>query len=161
MLQRTLWVHGQMGFHSTLFFKFIFRSALALGFAFAAYSGQAQSSPKAGGADRTPKVNCDNITFPGKISGDQLLYKGDTPEPIYELESPAGGTGELRYLWMEYLQIGSLPAQWYPILSATSATYQPGPLNSPRKFMRCVTRAGCNTWIESNTVTITVTVPSF
>jgi hypothetical protein len=108
----------------------------------------------------TPQIiqpaDCQNIIFPGTITGDQVINKGDTPGIMFETDPATGGSGELRYLWMEYLQVGSFPGQWYPILSATSSSFQPGALHKTTKFMRCVSREKCNQFIESNTVTIIV-----
>lgn len=114
-------------------------------------------------AGNTPvsPVPCDTLTHPGSIGGDQVIYPGNTPEMLFENTHPEGGAGAIKYLWMEYLELGSMPGQWYPILSATSASYQPGPLSSTRKFTRCATREGCNTWKQSNIITVTVKTAEF
>lgn len=99
---------------------------------------------------------CLNITAPGSISGDQVIAKGEIPQIIFETAPASGGLGEIQYLWMEYIQVGNFPGQWYPILSATAASFQPGALHKTTRLMRCASRVGCNKYLESNVVTITV-----
>lgn len=104
---------------------------------------------------------CDSLNIPGSIGGDQVIHPGDVPQLLFENTLPEGGSGSVKYLWMEYLELGSMPGQWYPILSATSANYQPGPLPATRKFVRCATREGCSAWKQSNIVTVTVKTADF
>lgn len=101
-------------------------------------------------------IICQNIVNPGAICCNQTICEGQTPALLTEALAPIGGSGALEYLWMEYIQIGSSPAQWYPIAGATAISYQPGPLTKTTFFMRCVRRAGCENYSESNIVTITV-----
>lgn len=101
-------------------------------------------------------VICQNIANPGAICCNQTICEGETPAALTEAFAPIGGSGALEYLWMQYIQIGQSSPQWYPITTATSSSYQPGPLTSTSYFMRCVRRAGCTTYSESNIITITV-----
>lgn len=104
---------------------------------------------------------CDSITHSGTINGDQVIHVGDIPNLLLENTPPEGGSGKIKYLWMEYLELGSMPGQWYPILSATSASYQPGPLLATRRFVRCATREGCTSWKQSNIITVAVKTADF
>lgn len=101
-------------------------------------------------------VICQNIANPGAICCNQTICEGETPALLTEALPPIGGSGPLEYLWMQYIQIGQSSPQWYPIATATSSSYQPGPLTSTSYFMRCVRRAGCTNYSESNIITITV-----
>ncbi len=101
-------------------------------------------------------IICVNILYPGTICCDQVICEGDVPALLTESTPPSGGSGALEYLWMEYIQVGPSNPAWYPIPGATSSSYQPGPLTKTSFFMRCVRRAGCNTFLETNIVTITV-----
>jgi hypothetical protein len=101
-------------------------------------------------------IICVNTTYPGSICCDQTICAGDVPALLFENAPPLGGVGALQYLWMEYIQVGPSPPQWYGIPGATSINYQPGPLTKTSYFMRCVRREGCANFIETNIVTITV-----
>ncbi|MDO8369011.1 MAG: SdrD B-like domain-containing protein [Saprospiraceae bacterium] len=98
---------------------------------------------------------CENITNAGVICCSQTICEGETPAPIIETVPPVGGSGQLQYLWMQFIQIGQAPPQWVAIPGATGANYQPGPLFETAKFMRCARREGCP-FLESNIVIITV-----
>ncbi len=99
---------------------------------------------------------CVNVTYPGIICCNQTICEGETPELLYGVVPPAGGSGPLEYLWMQFVQVGPAPPSWHPIPGATNADYQPGPLYETAYFMRCVRRAGCLYFIESNVITIKV-----
>lgn len=96
----------------------------------------------------------ENVNEPGLIYGDQEIAKGEMPQMLMEAEPASGGSGEMEYIWMEYVKIGKFPAQWYPIPSATSSSFQPGPLTKTTQFMRCARRAGSDTFLNSNIVTV-------
>lgn len=101
-------------------------------------------------------VICVNVTYPGAICCDQTICAGDMPALLTEAVPPSGGTGALEYLWMHYISVGQSAPQWYGIPGANSPTYQPGVLTQTSYFMRCVRRAGCANFAETNIVTITV-----
>jgi hypothetical protein len=101
-------------------------------------------------------VVCVNVTYPGAICCDQTICSGDIPALLYETVAPSGGSGALEYLWMHYISVGQSGPQWYGIPGANSPTYQPGALTQTSYFMRCVRRAGCANFSETNIVTITV-----
>jgi hypothetical protein len=96
----------------------------------------------------------ENVNEPGLIYGDQEIAKGEMPQMLLDAEPASGGHGEVEYIWMEYVKIGKFSAQWYPIPSATSSSFQPGPLTKTTQFMRCARRAGSDTFLNSNVVTV-------
>ena len=99
---------------------------------------------------------CIPLQSPGSICCDQTICEGDMPDPLVEAVPPSGGVGNLEYLWMTLVQIGQAPPQWVGIPGATSPNYQPGPLFQTSFFMRCVRREGCEAFLETNVITITV-----
>ncbi|MFN0216358.1 MAG: SdrD B-like domain-containing protein, partial [Saprospiraceae bacterium] len=98
---------------------------------------------------------CDNIINAGVICCNQTICEGETPAAIVNSVSPSGGSGQIQYQWLQFLQIGQAPPNWIGIPGATGSSYQPGPLFETAKFMRCARREGCP-FLESNIVTITV-----
>ena len=98
---------------------------------------------------------CENITNAGSICCNQTICEGEAPAPLVETVAPEGGSGQIEYLWMQFIQIGQAPPQWVAIPGATGSSYAPGPLFETSKFMRCARREGCP-FLESNIVTITV-----
>ncbi|MBN8677158.1 MAG: T9SS type A sorting domain-containing protein [Chitinophagales bacterium] len=98
---------------------------------------------------------CENITNAGVICCSQTICEGETPAPITETVPPVGGSGQIQYVWMQFIQIGQAPPEWVAIQGATGSSYAPGPLFETAKFMRCARREGCP-FLESNIVTITV-----
>lgn len=99
---------------------------------------------------------CDNVTNAGSICCAQTICEGETPALLYGDVPPFGGSGPFEYQWMQLLQVGPAPATWMGIPGANSASYQPGALFETSYFMRCVRRAGCVTFLESNVIKITV-----
>lgn len=100
-------------------------------------------------------IPCANVTNAGFICCDQIICEGATPNTINGTVAPSGGSGDIEYQWLQLMQIGGLPV-WQPIPGATSASYHPGPLFETSRYMRCARRAGCNNYLESNIITITV-----
>lgn len=103
-------------------------------------------------------TKCDNITNPGVIAGNQFLCgPGVDPDPLTNVVSPSGGTGELEYLWMMSTVAGPFDIDvWIPIPNSNSPTYDPGPVFETTYFARCARRECCTTYLESNIVTIEV-----
>lgn len=101
-------------------------------------------------------IFCVNVTNAGIICCDQTICEGETPDLLYGVVPPSGGSGPIQYVWMQLIQIGPGPASWMGIPGANSADYQPGPLFETSYFMRCARREGCTTFLESNLITITV-----
>lgn len=100
-------------------------------------------------------IPCANVINAGFVCCDQIICEGETPAAILGTVAPTGGSGALEYLWLQLMQIGGLPV-WQPIPGATNPNYQPGVLFETTRYMRCARRAGCNNYLESNIVTITV-----
>jgi hypothetical protein len=99
---------------------------------------------------------CDNVIGGGSICCNQTICEGQTPALIANSLLPFGGSGALQYMWMQFIAIGGAPPQWVSIPGAMSASYQPGPLFETTRFIRCARRDGCDHWVESNFVEITV-----
>lgn len=99
---------------------------------------------------------CENVTFPGTICCNQTICEGQTPALITQALPPTGGSGQIQYMWMQFISIGGAPPNWIAIPGAMSSSYQPGPLFETTRFMRCVRREGCEHWVETNYVEITV-----
>ncbi|MCB0705891.1 MAG: T9SS type A sorting domain-containing protein [Saprospiraceae bacterium] len=97
---------------------------------------------------------CENVTYPGQISGDETLCgPGNDPGPIVEVLPPSGGTGPLEYLWMFNIDSGPFdPNVWNPIPNSNSPNYDPGPITATTYYIRCVRREGCVQFLESNIV---------
>lgn len=103
-------------------------------------------------------TKCDNIDDPGLIGPNQFLCgPGNDPDPIVNVESPSGGSGELEYLWMKSTIPGPFNIQtWEVIPGATGPDFDPGPLSETTYFARCARRECCTVYLESNIVTIEV-----
>jgi PKD repeat protein len=106
--------------------------------------------------------DCPNIVDPGVICCDQFLCgPGDDPDPITAIV-PATGASPVEYMWM-YSHVPGPPAQngtWIIISGPNgpinTPSYDPGPLSQTTYFVRCVRAVGCEEWLETNVVTITV-----
>jgi len=103
-------------------------------------------------------TKCDNIDDPGLIGPDQFLCgPGNDPDPIINIESPSGGSGELEYLWMKSTIPGPFNVQtWEVIPGADGPDYDPGPLSETTYFARCARRECCTVYLETNIVTVEV-----
>ncbi len=102
-------------------------------------------------------VICDQVMSAGSICCDQTICEGTAPAQIYGVLPPLMGSGALEWLWLELVTIppGNVPT-WVEIPGSNSSSYQPPVLFSTKHYMRCVRRAGCLSFLESNVVTITV-----
>ncbi len=100
-------------------------------------------------------IPCANVTYPGFICCEQIICEGQVPAAITEVNAPTGGSGALEFQWLQLVLVNGLPA-WQPIPGANGPSYQPGPLFETSRFMRCARRAGCNNYLESNIIVITV-----
>lgn len=103
-------------------------------------------------------TKCDNINNPGVIGGNQFLCgPGVDPDPLFSVQDPSGGTGDMEYLWMMSTIPGPFDINvWLPIPNSDSPTFDPGPLFETTYFARCARRECCTTYLESNIVTIEV-----
>jgi hypothetical protein len=101
-------------------------------------------------------IICDNVMNGGSICCNQTICEGEVPDLLFGVAPPQMGSGAFEYQWIQLVDMGPAPPQWVGIPGANSPTYQPGALYETSYFMRCVRRAGCVTFLESNIVTITV-----
>ena len=101
---------------------------------------------------------CINLDFPGRIGYDQMLCApGQDPDPIIEIAAPRGGEGEIEYLWMYSESTADFSAGGFSMIpGATDRDYDPGPLQRTTHFIRCIRIVGCEDFLETNSVTITV-----
>lgn len=101
---------------------------------------------------------CNNVTNAGGICCDQSLCgPGNDPEPFASTAEAAGGSGNLQYIWMFHTEpVPFDPNTWSPILSATGASYDPGPLPQTTYFVRVARREGCLESAATNVVTVFV-----
>ncbi|MDX1910005.1 MAG: SdrD B-like domain-containing protein [Saprospiraceae bacterium] len=99
---------------------------------------------------------CENVTNAGVICCSQTICEGETPAPIVSTVPPSGGSGAIQFVWLQFIQVGQAPPAWIPIPGANGSGYAPGPMFETTKFMRCARREGCETFLETNIVEITV-----
>lgn len=102
---------------------------------------------------------CDPFIEPGLISTstNYLCGSGNDPGPILNIASPAGGSGETEYVWMQSIVNGPIGSEyWQPIPNSNTPTYDPGILYETTYFVRCARREKCLTFVESNIVKIEV-----
>ena len=97
---------------------------------------------------------CNNVTNAGTITGDQKYCRVSQLTPITEVTPATGGTGALIYLWMysdltDVFDMGS----WNIVQGATGPNLTIFPtITKTTFFRRCVRRAGCDHFLESNAV---------
>lgn len=105
-------------------------------------------------------LECDNITDPGEIEGDEILCgPGNDAGPITEVSPPSGGSGAIEFLWMMSTQNGPFnPNTWVIIPGATGAEYDPDVLYETTYFARCARRGSCSIYLETTIVTKTVDI---
>ena len=102
--------------------------------------------------------NCLNISDPGEICCDQYLCgPGNDPAPITSVSPAVGGGSPVQYMWMySNMNVPFNTNFWSPVPSATSASYDPGPLQETTYFIRCAKASACDDWLESNSIKIEV-----
>jgi len=103
---------------------------------------------------------CVMITDPGKIKGDQWICPGAIPTLLMDSIPASGGLGPIEYLWL-FFDGSTAPGTpggpgWQMIPNSNSADYQPGQLFTSTYFVRCVRRANCRVYKESNIVLVKV-----
>ncbi len=97
---------------------------------------------------------CDNVTNAGTITGDQKYCTASQLTPITEVTPATGGSGALIYLWM-YSDVSDVfnMSSWNVVQGATGPNLTVLPvLTKTTFFRRCVRRAGCPLFLESNAV---------
>jgi len=99
---------------------------------------------------------CIPLINAGTICCNQTICEGAVPAALFGILAPSGGSGAIQYQWMEFIALGPAPPQWVFIAGATGETYQPGALYETAFFQRCARRAGCDSYLETNVITITV-----
>jgi HYR domain/Secretion system C-terminal sorting domain len=103
----------------------------------------------------TVTSTCSQITDPGSIKGNEDFCPGLPLSPILE-ESPAlGGTGAIEYMWMysTTTSVFGSGASWSAVPNSNTKDLTNLPaLTQTAYFIRCVRRAGCNMFKESNSV---------
>jgi len=99
---------------------------------------------------------CDNVTNAGEICCDQMVCgAGSIPDLITSTTLPSGGSGAIEYIWMYNNIPGPFNmSTWMEIPGATGASYQPGPLFETIFVARCARRAGCDTYFETDIITL-------
>ena len=98
--------------------------------------------------------SCVDFTYGGTIGQNQIICPGDEPETLHTVIPPSGGSGIPEYLWLK----STTGSSWIQIPNSNSENYNPGPLYMTTYFVRCIRKAGCNSFIieSENQVTITV-----
>ncbi len=123
----------------------------------------------------TPVTICENITNGGTIGfgpncSSSIVYcPGQTPPTIISCVNPSGGTGNLEIVWLRSntsctfptstaAQIAAgLDPHWKMIPGASSLSYTvPDTVKTQTCYLRCVRRAGCPNFIESNIISLTI-----
>jgi hypothetical protein len=96
---------------------------------------------------------CTQIINPGVIKGDEEFCPGGPIGSILE-ESPAnGGTGAIEYMWMYSTTSSTFNAGWTAVPNSNTKDLLTLPaLTRTTYFIRCVRRAGCDDFKESNVV---------
>lgn len=107
--------------------------------------------------------NCMNISDPGSICCDQSLCgPGVDPDPINSAAPAIGGGSPVQYLWMySTFDVPFSNGTWNPVPGATSASYDPGPLQQTTYFIRCARASACEQWFETERVAIVVGMEAF
>ncbi len=97
---------------------------------------------------------CDNVTNAGTITGDQKFCTRSQLTPITEVTPATGGSGALIYLWMysDATDVFNM-STWNIVQGATGPNLTTFPVITKTTFFRrCVRRAGCSLFLESNAV---------
>ena len=107
-----------------------------------------------------PNSICENITYGGIICCNQTICHESELRPIYETNPASGGTaGNIEYLWMYSYNDGSFNSStWSVIAGATGPNLPVNLIPSIIRTIyiaRCVRRANCGDYKESNIITIT------
>lgn len=104
---------------------------------------------------------CNNVTFPGNIGGNQESCGPFNPAPITSLNLPAGGCGEIEYIWIQshtnVFSGGGNGSPWSTIPGANGPSYDPGMVSMTTYYRRCARSEGCLYYIgESNIITVEI-----
>ena len=100
---------------------------------------------------------CSNITNAGTIGANQGGVAPCNPNAFTETVAPVGGSGTLEYKW----QRSTDNTTWTDIAGATAISYTATNLTTTTYFRRATRRTNCTTWLNTNTVVVTViTMPT-
>lgn len=102
---------------------------------------------------------CDNVKNAGSIEGgDVSCMVPFDPDPIVNknFPNPGTGTGPLEYVWLSSPDINRPQNQWDIVPGGNSPDLDPGPIDSTMHYLRCVRRAGCDSYKETNVITIEI-----
>ena len=103
----------------------------------------------------TVKSTCSQITNPGLIKGDEEFCPGAPVGSILEDVPASGGTGAIEYMWMYSTTTSTFGggAGWTSVPNSNTKDLLTLPaLTQTTYFIRCVRRAGCDLFEESNFV---------
>ncbi|MCB0517515.1 MAG: multicopper oxidase domain-containing protein [Saprospiraceae bacterium] len=121
----------------------------------------------------TPVSVCDNVTNAGTIgfgancAASTTVCNTAAPN-ISNCASPSGGSGNLEIIWLKSTTscsspttsaasiIAGLDPHWSLIPGQTGLTYNPGTVSTSTCYLRCVRRSGCDSYKESNIISLTV-----
>ncbi len=100
---------------------------------------------------------CSNVISGGAVGYDeQLCGAGADPSLIENISLPAGGFGDLHYLWLQSttpVYNGPGDPNWQPVPNSDMPAYDPGPVAQTTFFIRCARREGCSEFTgESNII---------
>ncbi|MCF8244825.1 MAG: T9SS type A sorting domain-containing protein [Saprospiraceae bacterium] len=125
------------------------------------------------GCAGTPVTVCDNITSGGTIGfgnncSSTISISCNSAIPnIASCVNPAGGSGTMEIIWLKSTTscsaptttaaqiIAGLDPHWVWIQGATGLTYNPGTATQNTCYLRCTRRAGCDSYVESNIISLT------
>jgi hypothetical protein len=103
----------------------------------------------------TVKSTCVQVTSPGSISGDEEFCPGAALGSILETSPATGGTGAIEYMWMYSTTTSTFGggAGWTSVPNSNTKDLINVPaVTQTAYFIRCVRRAGCDVFAESNVV---------
>jgi hypothetical protein len=104
---------------------------------------------------------CNNVVNPGTITGNQTFCAQSELTAITESSAPTGGSGALEYMWMYSTETSVFNANTWRSITVNAPNLNDLPqINTTTYFIRCVRRAGCSEFKESNVVTKTPIVNS-
>lgn len=121
----------------------------------------------------TPINACNNLTSGGTIGFGSTCASATTvcntaAPTITNCTAPNGGSGTLETVWLKSTTSCSAPTtsaasimagldpHWKVIAGATGLTYDPGTVSASTCYLRCSRRVGCDTYVESNIISLTV-----
>jgi Secretion system C-terminal sorting domain/SprB repeat len=105
---------------------------------------------------------CNNVTNPGVIGSSQMFCLTSEIQGLVEMTPASGGTAAdaIQYLWMYSTTETTFDRSTWTTLAATGkdlpvASMPLSPIVGRISIVRCVRRANCSDFLESNVVTLT------